>query len=125
MKKFYIFFAFLIIIGINFNVHAQLTGTKTIPGTYATLTVAITDLNAQGVGGGGVTFNVAAGYTEMASNLVIAFTINAPTAANQVIFQKSGAGANPLITAAPGVSVSFDGIIKLSGTDYITFNGID
>ena len=43
---------------------AQLTGTKTIPGTYPTLAAAIADLNTQGVGVGGVTFDVAAGYTE-------------------------------------------------------------
>jgi len=125
MKKLFILFVFLIFMGINFNVHAQLTGTKTIPGDYATIAAAITDLDSQGVGSGGVTFNVAAGYTEMASNLVIAITTNQPTASNPVVFQKSGAGANPLITAAPGVSASFDGIIKFSGADYITFDGID
>ena len=43
---------------------AQLTGSKTIPGDYATVAAAITALNAQGVGAGGVTVNVAAGYTE-------------------------------------------------------------
>jgi hypothetical protein len=43
------------------SAQAQLTGTKTIPGSYATLAAAITDLNAQGVGAGGVTFNIAGG----------------------------------------------------------------
>ncbi|HET9504019.1 MAG TPA: hypothetical protein VFO93_10785 [Hymenobacter sp.] len=47
---------------------AQLTGTKTVPGSYPTLAAAIAALNAQGVGmgAGGITFNVAAGYAERA-----------------------------------------------------------
>lgn len=105
-----------------------LTGTKTIPGNYASIAAAIADLNTQGVGSGGVTFNVAAGYTE---------TITAPlsitatgTASNPIIFQKSGSGANPLITAytggtgTPSTAVQ-DGIWNLVGSDYVTINGID
>ncbi|GAB3830642.1 hypothetical protein GCM10028821_19310 [Hymenobacter jeollabukensis] len=101
---------------------AQLTGTKAIPGDYASLSAAITDLNTAGVGTGGVTFNVAAGYTETAANLTITAT---GTAANPIVFQKSGAGANPLISAGVGTSTSLDGVIRLSGADYVTFDGID
>lgn len=124
MRKVLFLFAFLIFIGINTNVQSQLTGSKSIPGDYPTIDSAIKVLNTVGVGVGGVTFNIAAGYTEIASNLVISFAVNPSTAANPVVFQKSGAGANPLITAAPGVSATLDGIIKLSGADYITFDGI-
>ena len=46
------------------TLNAQLVGIKTIPGDYATIQLAVTELNTQGVGLGGVTFNVAAGYTE-------------------------------------------------------------
>ncbi|MBK8982727.1 MAG: hypothetical protein IPM38_10515 [Ignavibacteria bacterium] len=102
-----------------------MSGTKTIPGDFATIKEAIDNLNAQGVGAGGVTFNVAAGHTETASNVVISILTDPPTAANPVVFQKSGAGVNPLITAAPGISPSFDGIIKFSGADFITFDAID
>ena len=56
------------------------------------------------------------------SNLIITAT---GTSANPIIFQKSGVGANPLITAGVGVSTTMDGIILLSGADYVTFNGID
>ncbi|RTQ49594.1 T9SS type A sorting domain-containing protein [Hymenobacter gummosus] len=101
---------------------AQLTGSKAIPGDYATLSAAITDLNTAGVGAGGVTFNVAAGYTETAANLLITAT---GTAANPIVFQKSGTGANPLISAGVGTSTTLDGIIRLSGSDYVTFDGID
>ena len=97
---------------------AQLTGTKTIPGDYATITVAITDLNTSGVGAGGVIFNIAAGYTETGNNTITA----TGTAANPIVFQKSGSGANPTITA--GVGTGWDAIFKLVGTDYITFDGL-
>ena len=109
---------------------AQLTGTKTIPGDYATIAAAVVDLNTQGVGSGGVTFNVAAGYTESTTADI---TITATgTAGNAIVFQKSGVGANPLITRTDaGLNTTTtlgglgDAIIRLDGTDYITFNGID
>ena len=115
---------------------SQISGTKTIPGDYATISAAITALNAGGVGAGGVTFNIAAGYVETmsAANYTINTLINQPSASNPVIFQKSGAGANPkLQTTAAGLGTitisSFgsngDAFIKLNGTDYVTFDGID
>lgn len=119
MKKLYVLVSFLFIYFAGFG---QLTGIKTIPGNYATITAAIAALNTQGVGSGGVTFNVAAGYTETASNLIITAT---GTLANPIVFQKSGTGTDPLITASPGVSTTLDGIIILQGINYITFNGID
>ena len=79
-------------------------------------------MNTLGVcGTSPVTFNVAAGYTETAANLILT---TSGTAAGPIIFQKSGAGANPLITAGVGVG-TLDGIILFSGTDYITFDGIN
>jgi hypothetical protein len=119
MKKLYVLMPLLLIFSTGFG---QLSGIQTIPGSYATITAAIAALNAQGVGSGGVTFNVAASYTETASNLIITAT---GTLANPIVFQKSGSGADPLITASPGVSLTLDGIIILQGTEYITFNGID
>lgn len=105
--------------------YAQLTGTKTIPGDYASVAAAITALNSSGVGAGGVTFNIAAGYTETFAALNSGLITATGTAANQIIFQKSGAGANPLITAAtPGVG-TYDYIFCIGGGDYITFNGIN
>ena len=43
-----------------------LTGNLNIPGDYATLALAINDLNAQGVGAGGVTLNLVAGNPQTA-----------------------------------------------------------
>ena len=99
-----------------------LTGTKNIPADYASFSLAISALNTNGVGTGGVTFTVNAGYTETAANLLITAT---GTSANPIVFQRTGSGANPLITAGTGVSTTLDGIIVLRGTDYITFDGID
>ncbi|MCE1165014.1 MAG: hypothetical protein LWX07_06405, partial [Bacteroidetes bacterium] len=122
MKKISFFIMLVVLAGMYFtNSYAQLSGVKTIPGDYATISAAITALNSSGVGSGGVTFNIAAGYTETASNLIITAT---GTSDSPVIFQKSGSGSNPLITAGVGTG-TMDGIILLSGSDYITFDGID
>lgn len=110
---------------LNGRTSAQLTGTKTIPGDYTSITAAITDLNTQGVGLGGVTFNVAAGYTETNVNVVLTCTTNPPSVSKPITFQKSGAGANPLLTAGVGISTTTDGIWKLNGVTYVTINGID
>ncbi|WP_216690397.1 beta strand repeat-containing protein [Hymenobacter siberiensis] len=104
---------------------AQLTGTKAIPADYATVAAAITALNAQGVGAGGVTFNVPAGYSEtFASPTAGAITVTG-TAANPIVLQKSGTGANPKITAGVGTTTNLDAIISLSGSDYVTIDGLD
>jgi hypothetical protein len=105
---------------------AQITGIKNIPGDYATLTLAVADLNTQGVGTGGAVFNVAAGYTEtLAAPLVLTMTTNTPNVNNPLIIRKSGVAANPLITAFTGVSTTLDGMFILNGVDYVTIDGID
>ncbi|MFM1894098.1 MAG: hypothetical protein RIQ90_1264, partial [Bacteroidota bacterium] len=108
----------------------QLTGIKNIPGDYPNVTAAVTDLNLQGVGAGGVTFNIAAGFTESTSAQI---TITATgTAADPIVFQKSGAGANPIITRTDAGALTTstvggqgDAVIMLDGSDFVTFNGID
>lgn len=106
-----------------------LRGEKTInpagsgPDNYTTVTAAINDLNAVGVGQDGVTFLLQAGlvYNEAAAIPAITTT---GTAANPIIFQRSGAGANPLVTI-PGSGSASDFVFKLAGASYITFDGID
>jgi hypothetical protein len=118
----------MLLLMFNSNVsYAQLTGIKTIPGDYIGIAAAVTDLNVQGVGSGGVTFNVAAGHTETLSGKI---TMTATgTAANPIIFQKSGAGANPVLTSYVGTvatpSVLADGFWVFAGSDYVTIDGID
>ncbi|MDQ6844931.1 MAG: hypothetical protein M3Z92_11345, partial [Bacteroidota bacterium] len=120
-------FAFLC---YSFTASGQLSGILTIPGDYPTVSAAVTALNAAGVGATGVTFNVAANFTE-----TIATTISLTatgTAANTIVFQKDPAtiGANPLITAYTGgtgtpATATQDGIWRLLGSDYVTIDGID
>ncbi len=126
MKSFYyILISFIFL--ITSNSYAQLSGIKYIPGDYATISAAVADLNSQGVGSGGVTFNVAAGHTETITTTIVLTATG--TAADPIVFQKYGSGANPLITAytgtaTPGSAIP-DGIWALSGSDYVTIDGID
>ncbi|HZG24769.1 MAG TPA: hypothetical protein VEZ17_09335, partial [Chitinophagaceae bacterium] len=110
-------------------VYGQLSGIKKIPGDYATITLAVADLNTSGVGPGGVTFDVAAGYTETIT-ATISLTATG-TAGNPITFRRDPAtpGVQPLITAytggiyTPGSSIQ-DGIWRLVGSDYVTIDGI-
>ena len=103
----------------------QLTGIKNIPGDYSSVAAAISALNTLGVGSGGVTFNVTAGYTESFPALTSGLITATGTSSNPIVFKKNGAGLNPVITAAVGTSADYEYIICLQGTDYITFDGID
>ncbi|MEO6390514.1 MAG: hypothetical protein ABIP75_01600, partial [Pyrinomonadaceae bacterium] len=98
-----------------------ITGTKTVPGDYATMTAAINDINFNGVGAGGVTVNVAAGSTFAEDTPCLTAT---GTAANPIVFQKSGAGANPVVQPT-GTAGTADFGICIGGGDWITFDGID
>ena len=108
----------------------QLSGIKNIPGDYPNVTAAVTDLNLQGVGAGGVTFNVAAGFIESTTAQI---TLTATgTAADPIVFQKSGVGANPIISrtdvgllTTTSIGAQGDAVIMLSGSDFVTINGID
>ena len=105
---------------------AQLTGTKTVCTSgcdYSTLASAIAALNTSGVGSGGVNIEVGAGLTE---TLSAALNLTATgTASNPInIYTPAGGGANYKITAHTG-SGTLDGIFTLSGSDYVTIDGID
>jgi hypothetical protein len=121
----------------TFNYCGTLTGALTpgnysIPGCFASVAAAASYLNTNGVTGSGtIQFDVAAGYTEIAPSTGILLNGNGTTgnlangsATTPIVFKKNGVGANPKITAplwlAGGNS---DGIIKISGGDYITFDG--
>lgn len=120
----------LVLFATNSKAQA-LTGSKTIPSAFfPTIKVAVDSLNAQGVGSGGVIFNISAGYTETIASL-IAVTATG-TSTNQIVFRKDPltTGANPLITAYVGTllsssTTSIDGIWSFTGSDYVTIDGID
>lgn len=117
---------------------SPLLGVKTVnplgsgENNYLSLSQAIADLNDSWTGPGGVIFNVVAGYTE---TVTAPLTITATGFADSPItIQKDPAttGANPLITrndagiyGANWVDKIGDSIIRIEGSDYITFDGID
>ncbi len=97
MRKLYLF---LIVTLLSFQAgFSQLSGTKTIGVNYTSIAAAISALNAQGVGTGGVTFNIPAGYTETFTSATAGRIITSGTSSKPIIFQKSGSGTNPKITA--------------------------
>ncbi|MFZ4707280.1 MAG: hypothetical protein ACOYMF_14840 [Bacteroidales bacterium] len=104
-----------------------LTGIKTIDpagsgvNNYTTFASAVSALNIAGVGAGGVTFNVADGATFNETPLTITAT---GTVANPIVFQQSGSGTRPIVNLT-GTSGSLDAAFKLSGSDYITFSGLN
>lgn len=93
-----------------------LSGIKTIGGgspDYATITAAATALNANGVGAGGVTFNIRDGdYTEN-------FSITATGSQdNPIVFQSENQDASLVIISS---SASGD-VVTLTGAAYVTLN---
>lgn len=125
-KKLLLISLFLAVCGLT---HAQLSGTYTIPGSaFPTIKSAIDSLNAQGVGSGGVVFNISAGYTEtFATSYDGIITTVTSNESKPIIFQKSGSGPNPLVVAGLGHSAGTpkDAVFALGGTDYVTFDGIN
>lgn len=73
---------------------------------------------------GNVTYNVCAGLVETAPAGGYVITASG-SAGNEIIFQKSGAGANPTLTASAALASGAlnDGIFKIVGGDYITIDG--
>ncbi|MBZ0198384.1 MAG: hypothetical protein K8H86_00835, partial [Ignavibacteriaceae bacterium] len=129
MRKLYSIVILLIAFFVQTN-YAQLTGTKTIPGDYATIQAAVTTLNTSGVGAGGVTFNVAAAYMEPIGAPILLTATG--TSANPIVFQKSGAGANPSILRTDAGTLATttlggqgDAVVIIEGSDYVTFDGFD
>src|SRR6185436_11683613 len=106
---------------------AQLSGTKNIPGDYADLNAAITDLNLQGVGPGGVTLNLLVGnpQTAPAGGYVIggvgSLVLTSSTAANPVFIV--GNGNTITASGAHTVGSITDAIFKLVGADWVTISG--
>ena len=132
-NKFFKFLSVVFLLAVfafSQNSFAQLSGSYTIPGApFATIKAAVDSLNLVG-STGGVTFNVTAGYTE---SITAPITVTATgTAGNTITFQRSGGGANPLVTRTDAGTLTTstlggagDAVIRLNGTDYITFSGID
>ncbi len=121
---------FMVIAAVLFfaaNTFAQLSGTKNIPGDYASLDAAIIDLNTVGVGSGGVVLNLLAAnpQTAPAGGYVIggagSLVLSTTSMANPVTIQ----GNSNTITANASLTIGAlnDGIFKLIGADWVTITG--
>ncbi len=127
-----LFISVLLFLFTDFTNAQPLSGTHTIgpdpSDDYPSISAAVAALNTNGLGAGGVIFNVVPGHTETIS-APISLTVTSGSEANQIIFQKDGAGINPLITAYTGINTPAssvqDGIWNFVGCDYVTVNGID
>ena len=118
-------FIFLLSITLSATVNREeLTGNKTIKlsgGDYSSLGAAILALNTNGVGAGGVTFIIDDGINlnEACQTIIATGTVDKP-----IIFQRSGSSSVKPIFRFTGTAV-LNAAIKLSGSDYITFDGIE
>jgi hypothetical protein len=104
-----------------------LTGVKNIPADYATVQLAISALNTQGVGTNGVIFNIDANHVETLANSTAGVITASGTATDSIVFRKNPTttGNNPkVISFLIATSSATDGIMKIAGGDYITFDGI-
>lgn len=135
-KQMKTFLLLLVGLFLSSGLYAQLSGIKTIDpagsgvNNYTSFASAVLDLNANGVGAGGVTFNVASGATfNETADLVINTTTSDAT--KPIVFQKSGSGANPIVAAKTGTTAlsTFGGngdfVMKIVSTDYVTIDGLD
>lgn len=115
---------FLTILLLSSGLKAQLSGPKTIPTDYATIADFVTDVNLQGVGVGGVTFTIPAGYTETAP--AGGYVITASGTVTDAIVITGGGLPLPVITASPLLTVGNlnDAIFVLHGADAVTIQGL-
>lgn len=98
---------------------------------FQSFKAAITALNTRTIAGN-VTFNVTPGFVEPALTGTLELgnsALNASVGAYNIIFQKSGAGARPKISAYTGTvspnNANPDGIWAILGTDNVTIDNIE
>lgn len=100
-----------------------------VPGDYASLSEAISWLNTQAISDSYV-INVNASYTETVTEPILLTATG--SASCSITIQKHGVGANPIITRTDTGTInttalggSGDAIIRMDGSDYVNWNGID
>ncbi len=119
MKKIYLLSVLIIFLFIEAK--SQLIGIKNIPGDYISLASAINDLNTQGVGTGGVTFNLNQNETAptggyIIGSLILDSGLNKSSINNPVIINGNSNSIQPFI----GTSTTVDAVIRIAGADGIT-----
>jgi hypothetical protein len=120
----------LIVLSLCFIVaKAQLIGTKNIPGDYATLAAAITDLNTVGVGAGGVIINLNQIETAPSGGYTIgSAALNATTSSTNTIVINGGGNLITAFAGGTGAGTTTtvpDAVLKVLGTDYLTLNQLN
>ena len=128
LLKFRRLFILYVVLVFSQQGHSQLSGNYFVPGSYPSISAAVSDLNLQGISGP-VIINIQAGLIETSPAGGLVLTASG-TSVNPITFQKIGPGPNPIINAyagglgTPGTAVQ-DGIWRFIGSDYVTINGID
>jgi hypothetical protein len=124
MKKTLLFLVVSLLTFGGYQMKAQVTGVKTIPGDYLDLAAAISDLNTVGVGVGGATINILPGNPQSAPangyQLGSAVLNTSLTVANPLTINGNGNTA----TANTGIGL-YDAIFILNGADYVNINGLN
>ena len=112
-----------------FVVSAQVTGVKNIPGDYATLAAAITDLNTNGVGTGGAIININANQTAVSPgyNLGSTALYNTLSASSPLIINGNGNSITGYTGTRSGsvTTGTNDAILVLTGVDFVTVKRIN
>ncbi len=115
--------ALLLILLLGGRAGAQLTGTLTVPGTYATLAAAVADLNLQGVGAGGATLLVTDPQTAPTGGYLLGSAVlNGSTSATSPLLVNGG---GTTITSYTGTGLLLDGVFNIAGTDWVTIDSLN
>ena len=107
----------------NYTINTSLPTSPSIPASgsnFNTFSEAVSYLNTYGISGK-VKFQVPAGTVFNEPIINITATGNA---VDSILFVKSGVGNNPVFIPNPGTTTT-DAAIKITGGDFIFFNGID
>jgi hypothetical protein len=99
--------------------YAQLTGVKAIPGDYPTLSAALSDLASNGVGTGGVVFELQPSFTGAGEAYPLTIgVVSGASPSNRVVIRPAASVGSPLTLSSSAAST-----ILLNQADYITFDG--
>jgi len=122
MKQFSTFVVFTICaLMMTSSAFAQLSGKKTVPGDYPTLSAAIEDINIKGVGPGGVTIVVVDESEVIAPSE--GFIISARASdANPITIIGNG---KPILVPGFEGHVAVDAIFKNSSNAHLSIMGFD
>ncbi|PCJ85615.1 MAG: hypothetical protein COA57_07305 [Flavobacteriales bacterium] len=119
--------AVILLFGFGRSLSQPLTGTKTIGGTspdYATINAAVADLIAEGVGAGGVTFNIrgTAGSPITYTEQIDITSITGASAANPVLFKSEANDRTAVIIEYTAASHNY--VVRFNACSYVTFKSV-